>query len=104
LAGNDEAEAREGPVRRACSPTIRDSSFEWRSPFLRDPHDAEEVVQETFLRLYRNSAWKEMRDERAFLARAAWRIADPRPATEEPDGGSFPWGSPRMNRVRKLPF
>ena len=79
LAGNNEAEAREDLFAALVH---RQTRFVYRVAFsvLRDPHDAEEVVQETFLRLYRNSAWTEMRDERAFLARAAWRIAiDRRP-------------------------
>ena len=42
---------------------------------LRNSHDAEDVVQETFLSLYRSEAWRNMKDERAFLARAAWRQA-----------------------------
>jgi hypothetical protein len=31
--------------------------------------------QETFLKLYRSRAWERMADEKAFLARVAWRIA-----------------------------
>ena len=42
---------------------------------LRNPQDAEDIVQETFLRLYRNHAWESMEDERAFLARTSWRLA-----------------------------
>lgn len=42
---------------------------------LRNAYDAEDVVQETFLKLYRTDTWREMRDEKAFLARAAWRLA-----------------------------
>jgi RNA polymerase sigma-70 factor (ECF subfamily) len=42
---------------------------------LRNSHDAEDVVQEMFLKLYRNSVWESMRDEKAYLARAAWRAA-----------------------------
>lgn len=42
---------------------------------LRNVEDAEDAVQETFLKLYRTGAWRHMRDERAFLARAAWRAA-----------------------------
>src|SRR5947209_4590345 len=42
---------------------------------LRNTHDAEDVTQEAFLKLYRSGAWKEMRDERAFLARTVWRLA-----------------------------
>lgn len=40
---------------------------------LRHAEDAEDAVQETFLKLYRNDAWQAMEDERAFLARAVWR-------------------------------
>jgi RNA polymerase sigma-70 factor (ECF subfamily) len=42
---------------------------------LRNSHDAEDVAQEVFLKLYRNSAWDGMRDEKAYLARATWRAA-----------------------------
>ena len=42
---------------------------------LRNPQDAEDIAQETFLKLYRNGSWQGMRDERAFLARAVWRLA-----------------------------
>lgn len=42
---------------------------------LRNPHDAEDVVQETFLKLYRNHGWRGLKDEQAFLARCTWRLA-----------------------------
>lgn len=42
---------------------------------LRNTHDAEDVAQDTFLKLHRSGAWKSVLDERAFLARAAWRLA-----------------------------
>lgn len=42
---------------------------------LRNRPDAEDIAQETFLKLYRNGHWRGMRDERAFLARTAWRLA-----------------------------
>ena len=42
---------------------------------LRNAHDAEDVVQEAFLKLYRTGAWQRMDDERAFLARTTWRMA-----------------------------
>jgi RNA polymerase sigma-70 factor (ECF subfamily) len=42
---------------------------------LRNAEDAEDVVQDTFLKLFRTGAWKQMRDERPFLARMAWRMA-----------------------------
>jgi RNA polymerase sigma-70 factor (ECF subfamily) len=55
----------------------RQSRFVYRVAYaiLRNAHDAEDVVQETFLKLYRLNAWEAMNDERAFLARAAWRLA-----------------------------
>ncbi len=47
---------------------------------LHNIHDAEDVTQETFLKLYRRGSWKNIGDERAFLARIAWRTAiDRRP-------------------------
>jgi RNA polymerase sigma-70 factor (ECF subfamily) len=42
---------------------------------LRNPHDAEDAVQESFLKLYRGDAWRQMKDEKAFLARTVWRVA-----------------------------
>jgi RNA polymerase sigma-70 factor (ECF subfamily) len=42
---------------------------------LRNTGDAEDVVQETLLKLHRGGVWKEMREERAFLAKMAWRLA-----------------------------
>ncbi|WP_162601873.1 RNA polymerase sigma factor [Occallatibacter savannae] len=42
---------------------------------LLNSHDAEDAVQETFLKLYRHAGWKEAENERAYLARVAWRVA-----------------------------
>src|SRR5215471_2829534 len=43
---------------------------------LRNGHDAEDAVQETFLRVVRHAAeLPEVRERRAWLARIAWRIA-----------------------------
>jgi RNA polymerase sigma-70 factor (ECF subfamily) len=55
----------------------RQSSFVYRVAYslIRNAHDAEDVVQDTFLKLYRLNAWEKIQDERAFLARAAWRLA-----------------------------
>jgi RNA polymerase sigma-70 factor (ECF subfamily) len=74
LAGNEETCAREDLFAAIVR---RQSLFVFRVAFaiVRNSHDAEDVVQETFLRVYRGSAWKDMRNERAFLARTAWRIA-----------------------------
>ena len=74
LAGTEETASR-GELFAAL--VHRQSLFVFRVAFaiLRNPHDAEDVVQETFLRVYRKAAWTEIREERAFLARTAWRIA-----------------------------
>jgi RNA polymerase sigma-70 factor (ECF subfamily) len=43
---------------------------------LRNHHDAEDAVQETFLRFLRQQGnWSRIRNLRAWLARTAWRIA-----------------------------
>ncbi len=60
----------------------RQSRFVFRVAYsvLRNTHDAEDAVQETFLKLYRGRKWIDVENERAFLARVAWRIAvDRRP-------------------------
>lgn len=55
----------------------RQSQFLFRVAYavLRNSHDAEDVVQEVFLKLYRGNRWSDIRDEKSFLARAAWRMA-----------------------------
>jgi RNA polymerase sigma-70 factor, ECF subfamily len=71
----------------------RQSRFVFRVAYamLRNSHDAEDVAQETFLSLYRSGAWRQMKDERAFLARATWRQAidrlraNPRSKQEDAD-------------------
>jgi len=42
---------------------------------VRNPHDAEDVAQETFLQLLRGKRWDRIDDERGYLARVAWRLA-----------------------------
>jgi RNA polymerase sigma-70 factor (ECF subfamily) len=67
----------------ACSDDLFASLVERQSKFvfriawavLRNAHDAEDVAQETFLKLYRTGSWRRIEDERAFLARTAWRLA-----------------------------
>jgi len=41
----------------------------------RDPHDAEDAAQETFLQVFRGNRWKQIEDEQGYLARVAWRLA-----------------------------
>ncbi len=55
----------------------RQSRFVFRVVYavLLNSHDAEDAVQETFLKLYRNSGWRDAENERAYLACVAWRVA-----------------------------
>jgi RNA polymerase sigma-70 factor, ECF subfamily len=55
----------------------RQSRFVFRVAYavLLNSHDAEDAVQETFLKLYRNRGWEHAENERAYLARVAWREA-----------------------------
>jgi RNA polymerase sigma-70 factor (ECF subfamily) len=55
----------------------RQSGFVFRVAYavLLNRADAEDSVQETFLKLYRNGGWHNVENERAFLARVAWRVA-----------------------------
>ena len=60
----------------------RQSRFVFRVAYavLLNRADAEDALQETFLKLYRNRGWRNAENERAFLARVAWRVAvDRRP-------------------------
>jgi RNA polymerase sigma-70 factor (ECF subfamily) len=55
----------------------RQSRFVFKVAYavLLNSYDAEDAVQETFLKLYRNPGWQHAENERAYLARVAWRIA-----------------------------
>jgi RNA polymerase sigma-70 factor (ECF subfamily) len=55
----------------------RQARFMFRVAYglLRNVQDAEDAVQEAFLKLYRGEAWRRMEDEKAFLARTVWRVA-----------------------------
>lgn len=71
---------------------LRQSRFVFRVAYsvLLNPHDAEDAAQETFLKLFRHGGWQHARNERAFLARVAWRTAvDRRRASTGPTAGSI---------------
>lgn len=70
----DDRDARQD---RFADLVERQSRFVFRVAYaiLRNASDCEDVVQETFLKIYRAGAWDRMEDERAFLARTAWRMA-----------------------------
>ncbi|MGA2249869.1 RNA polymerase sigma factor, partial [Terracidiphilus sp.] len=55
----------------------RQSRFAFRVAYavLLNAHDAEDAVQETFLKLYRHGGWQLADNERAYIARVAWRCA-----------------------------
>ena len=48
----------------------------------RNPHDAEDVAQETFLQLYRGDRWEQIEEEKGYLARVAWRLAAKRRSSQ----------------------
>jgi RNA polymerase sigma-70 factor (ECF subfamily) len=90
------AEDPDWPVRFAAlaeehSPLL----FRIAYGLLRNPHDAEDAVQESLLRIYRagprDGSGAEIADEKAYLARAVWRagldIAARRPKRTEPIQG-----------------
>jgi RNA polymerase sigma-70 factor (ECF subfamily) len=64
----------------------RQSRFVFRVVYavLLNAHDAEDTVQEVFLKLYRNSGWRDAKNEAAFLARVAWRAAVDRRRSAKP--------------------
>jgi RNA polymerase sigma-70 factor (ECF subfamily) len=73
----------------------RQARFVFRVAYsiLRNVQDADDIVQETFFKLYRSSAWERIADEKAFLGRTTWRLAVVRrrkvPGNAPP--GDFPW-------------
>ena len=75
--GNLVSRARDDRQARFAALVRRQSRFVFSVAYavLRNVHDAEDVVQDTFLKLYRAGVWEDMLDEKAFLARTAWRLA-----------------------------
>jgi RNA polymerase sigma-70 factor, ECF subfamily len=83
-AEQEEATSRDA---RFTSLVERQAGFVFRVAYsvVRNVPDTEDVVQETFLKLYKGSGWEGMVDERAYLARAAWRMAVDRLPKEHVD-------------------
>ncbi len=85
-----DADALAAREERFAALVQRQSRFVFQVAYalLRNSHDAEDAVQDTFLKLYRTGAWRNIEDEKAFLARAAWRMAVeklPKRRTAEPE-------------------
>jgi RNA polymerase sigma-70 factor (ECF subfamily) len=84
-ASEDGARADQAAFRLFVERNMR-FAFRVAWALLRNRSDADDVVQECFLRLYRKHAWHDLDDERAYLARVVWRMArdrQRRPAREE---------------------
>lgn len=100
-----ESLANRNDARRASFAELvnRQSRFVYRVAYsvCRNAFDAEDVVQELFLKLYRGSAWERMKDERAFLARAAWRMAVSRLPRRKPDVAERESTSPGLDPERE---
>jgi RNA polymerase sigma-70 factor, ECF subfamily len=84
----------------------RQSRFVFRVVYavLLNAHDAEDAVQETFLKLYRNGGWQDAHNEQAFLARVAWRVAlDRRRAAKPAEIASDPDAASALESLRPGP-
>lgn len=64
---------------RACFAALveRQSRFAFQVAYsiLRNSHDAEDAVQDAFLKIYRAGGVERIQEERAYIARVAWRAA-----------------------------
>jgi RNA polymerase sigma-70 factor (ECF subfamily) len=69
-----EAERRDEQFKEMVG---RQSRFMFQVAFglLRNRQDAEDAVQEAFLKLYRGEAWLRIDNEKGLLARTVWRVA-----------------------------
>ncbi len=85
-------ETTQEPDARFILLVERQSRFVFRIAYavLRSVEDAEDVVQDTFLKLFRTGAWKHIENEQAFLARMAWRLSISRKPARRSGLGSEP--------------
>ena len=72
----EAAEASAQPTGSFAAFVERHSRFVYRVALAvaRNPHDAEDVAQETFLQVCRGERWEAIEDQRGYLARVAWRL------------------------------
>jgi RNA polymerase sigma-70 factor (ECF subfamily) len=109
LEGTDEFVTTESLVREHARVV-----FKVAYGVLRNSHDAEDVVQEVFLRVHRSGITGVL-DQRAWLARVAFRLAIDRLrkpqgveleelelASSEPDAEQLAIDRQRVNRIQKL--
>lgn len=87
--GREEAASRDEAFAALVG---RQGRFAYRVAYsvLGNSQDAEDAMQEAFLKLYRTGAWRGMEEEKGYLARVVWRIAVarlPRPSREKIAGG-----------------
>jgi RNA polymerase sigma-70 factor (ECF subfamily) len=78
IAATAQSDAAAGADHTAFQSFVeRNLRFAFRVAYalLRNRADADDVVQDCFLRLYRKRAWRNLNDEHAFLARVVWRSA-----------------------------
>jgi RNA polymerase sigma-70 factor (ECF subfamily) len=77
--GRDESrcDVAMGRDERFEEMVARQARFMFQVAFglLKNRQDAEDAVQEAFLKLYRGEAWLRMENEKGFLARTVWRVA-----------------------------
>jgi RNA polymerase sigma-70 factor (ECF subfamily) len=92
VRAEDQSSQQEASRRAAIQQMVEQHSrFVYRVAYavVRNPADAEDVVQETFLQLLRVSPGRVLdgaiEDERSYLARVAWRLAVRRTQRPPPD-------------------
>ncbi len=69
---------------------------------LLNAHDAEDAAQETFLKLYRHGGWRQAENERAYVARVAWRCAVDRRRAMQPAAGKLETDSEEVLEMAAL--